>query len=75
LNYLKEVHDRKITKLDLLDIEEPSEEFVNLTFEVMPKVSNNQTINFCDPPSAVPKGPPRILQMKGSLVGIAKKKV
>lgn len=58
---------KAITKLDQLDIEEPNEEFVNSTFEVMPKVSDDQTINLCDPARAVPKGRPRTLRMKGSL--------
>jgi len=57
---------KAITELDQLDLEEPNEEFDKSTFEVMPKVFDDQTINLCDPPCAIPKGRPRTLQMKGS---------
>jgi hypothetical protein len=58
---------KAITELDLLDVEESTEEFVNSTFEVMPNASNNQTINLCDPPLVASKGRPCTLRTKSSL--------
>ncbi|CAJ2660224.1 unnamed protein product [Trifolium pratense] len=58
---------KAITELDLLDLKESTEKFVNSTFEGMPNASNNQTINLRDPPLAASKGRPRTLRMKGSL--------
>jgi len=55
-----------VAKLDLLDLKESNEDFVNSTSEVLPKASDIG-ITLHDPPVAATKGHPRTLQMKSSL--------